>query len=53
MADDGGSSAGVHLAEYSYLGLNTIVVENEPEKNSQLTCGHQAATRTIPPARRH
>jgi RHS repeat-associated protein len=41
-ADDGGSSSGVHLANYSYLGLGTIVVENEPENNTELTYVHQS-----------
>jgi RHS repeat-associated protein len=40
-ADDGGSSSGVHLADYSYLGLGTIVVQNEPENNTELTYVHQ------------
>ena len=37
LKDDGGSSAGVHLEEYSYLGLNTIVIQNRPEIFSELT----------------
>jgi RHS repeat-associated protein len=41
MADDGGSSAGDHLAEYSYLGLTTIVQQDSPEANTELTYIHQ------------
>ena len=37
IADDAGSSAG-HVAEYTYLGLSAIVVENEPEAGVELTC---------------
>jgi RHS repeat-associated protein len=31
IADDGGSSAGVHLEEYSYLGLGSVVKRAHPE----------------------
>jgi RHS repeat-associated protein len=37
LKDDAGSSIGVHLEEYSYLGLGTIVIENRPEIFSELT----------------
>jgi RHS repeat-associated protein len=41
LKDDGGSSAGVHLADYLYLGLGTIVQQNSPEANTELTYIHQ------------
>jgi RHS repeat-associated protein len=37
LKDDGGTSAGVHLEEYSYLGLSMIVIRNRPENTTQLT----------------
>ena len=43
QADDGGSSAGVHLADYTYLGLATIVVQSSPEANTELTYIQQEA----------
>src|SRR5665213_2754454 len=37
LADGAGTSSGVHLEEYTYLGLDTIVVKNRPEDHTQLT----------------
>jgi RHS repeat-associated protein len=41
LKDDGGSSAGVHLADYLYLGLTTIVQQDSPEASTELTYIHQ------------
>jgi RHS repeat-associated protein len=42
LKDDAGTSAGVHLEEYSYLGLSTIVIRNRPENNTELTYVQQS-----------
>ena len=39
IADDGGTDAGT-VAAYTYLGLNTIVVEDDPQINTELTYMH-------------
>jgi RHS repeat-associated protein len=36
MSDHGGSSAGVILEGYTYLGLDTIAIQNRPEDSTQL-----------------
>jgi RHS repeat-associated protein len=41
MKDDAGSSAGVHLADYLYLGLTTIVQQDSSEANTEPTYIHQ------------
>src|SRR5258708_40222185 len=37
MKDDAGSSAGIHLADYLYLGLATLLQQNSPATNTELT----------------
>jgi hypothetical protein len=37
LKDDAGTSSGVHLEEYSHLGLSMIVIRNRPENNTELT----------------
>ncbi|MDB5295746.1 MAG: repeat-associated core domain protein, partial [Phycisphaerales bacterium] len=37
LADDSPGSVGTHLADYSYLGLGTIVREGRPENGTELT----------------
>jgi hypothetical protein len=37
LMDHAGASAGVHVEEYTYLGLGTIVALNRPEANEKLT----------------
>jgi len=37
LADDDHGSIGIHLAEYSYLGLSTVVKEARPETGTSLT----------------
>ena len=37
LVDHGGTSAAVPLAAYNYLGLGTIVLQNSPENNTELT----------------
>ena len=37
IMDHAGTSAGVHVEEYTYLGLDTIVAMNRPEDSTELT----------------
>src|SRR5665213_811152 len=37
LMDHQGTSAGVHLEEYTYLGLSTLVAMNRPQANEELT----------------